>query len=712
MRTSSNTWRRRTGNAFAVSADGTVIVGAQEHNVGTTPTADPDGGRPVVWRWNAGTSTYDMTFLPNGVNASSFPYTYSMTAGTFFINQAGTIIVGKAADNAGNLFIAKWNWNSGSSSWDAPVNLGSDLTTPASWLPQAVTSCGIPPTLTPTGMSDDGSIVVGMAVYSTCGSFMSGGFIWQNIDGNVIRDWYDYLASLNTPGITDNYGPTGDNGDPTRGLPKLGFPVSISSNGNAVVGIQGGTQRIPGAVPSLVLFTGGPSCVPPTITMNPANNMFTRCSFGTTLGSIIESAAAAGTLPMSYQWSKDGNQLFDGGTASGSTITGSATIQVRVITPGPADAGNYSCTVTGCGATTATTTAATVQTDPAAAPPPNDTCATATAVGEGTFNFNICGAYVADGINCTGGTEVGDVFYRYTPTFTGEARFQTCGSTFDTGLEVLSDCGGGVLACNNDVTSRGLVGTTCSSSRSLISRLSVTAGVPVIVRVSALGAPFTNSPTSGALTISQAPAAPVNDLCSNATVVGLGTFAFNLAEAADDYTMGTDVCSGAGNTTSNRDVWFKVNAPCGGTISVDTCGSTITNPMLHIMSADCFGTILACNDNVGTVTGCTSNQARITNYVASGPVLIRVAASGSSAPNSGLGQITITGTITPCCGSADFNCDGDVGTDADIESFFACLSGSCPAAPCTGTADFNGDGDVGTDADIEAFFRVLGGGTC
>ena len=64
------------------------------------------------------------------------------------------------------------------------------------------------------------------------------------------------------------------------------------------------------------------------------------------------------------------------------------------------------------------------------------------------------------------------------------------------------------------------------------------------------------------------------------------------------------------------------------------------------------------------------------------------------------------------CGSADFNCDGDVGTDADIESFFACLAGNCPPAPCTSSADFNADGDVGTDADIEAFFRVLAGGTC
>jgi len=66
----------------------------------------------------------------------------------------------------------------------------------------------------------------------------------------------------------------------------------------------------------------------------------------------------------------------------------------------------------------------------------------------------------------------------------------------------------------------------------------------------------------------------------------------------------------------------------------------------------------------------------------------------------------------PGCGSADFDCDGDLGTDADIEAFFACLAGNCPAPPCANSADFNGDGDLGTDADIESFFRVLGGGSC
>jgi hypothetical protein len=78
--------------------------------------------------------------------------------------------------------------------------------------------------------------------------------------------------------------------------------------------------------------------------------------------------------------------------------------------------------------------------------------------------------------------------------------------------------------------------------------------------------------------------------------------------------------------------------------------------------------------------------------------------------HAGLWSGTAASQLLPGCGSADFNDDGDSGTDADIEAFFACIAGSC--CPACGSADFNGDGDAGTDADIESFFRVLGGGQC
>ena len=38
----------------------------------------------------------------------------------------------------------------------------------------------------------------------------------------------------------------------------------------------------------------------------------------------------------------------------------------------------------------------------------------------------------------------------------------------------------------------------------------------------------------------------------------------------------------------------------------------------------------------------------------------------------------VVDTRPPVCGSADFDCDGDTGTDADIESFFRVLAGG----PC------------------------------
>jgi len=72
--------------------------------------------------------------------------------------------------------------------------------------------------------------------------------------------------------------------------------------------------------------------------------------------------------------------------------------------------------------------------------------------------------------------------------------------------------------------------------------------------------------------------------------------------------------------------------------------------------------------------------------------------------------IAVLSVTSPPC-SADFNNDGDTGTDLDIEAFFACLAGNC-CPTCPPNADFDQDGDTGTDLDIESFFRVLGGGSC
>jgi probable HAF family extracellular repeat protein len=119
------------------------------------------------------------------------------------------------------------------------------------------------------------------------------------------------------------------------------------------------------------------------------------------------------------------------------------------------------------------------------------------------------------------------------------------------------------------------------------------------------------------------------------------------------------------------------------------------------------GSIIDVNDllarNSTDLTGWSLDAVR--GLSADGSVMIGTARHGNTS------EAWIAG-VPPICASADFNCDGDVGTDADIESFFACLSGVCPPNSCGSTADINNDGDVGTDQDIEAFFRILGGGNC
>lgn len=84
------------------------------------------------------------------------------------------------------------------------------------------------------------------------------------------------------------------------------------------------------------------------------------------------------------------------------------------------------------------------------------------------------------------------------------------------------------------------------------------------------------------------------------------------------------------------------------------------------------------------------------------------------------GEVTVHGAasigwlIDPPCqnwhwivygGTGDFNIDGAVGTDEDIEAFFRCLGSPC-------NSDFNGDGDMGTDEDIECFFMAIAGQAC
>jgi len=638
--------RRRTGNPYAVSNDGLVVLGATEHSIGATATADPDGGRFVVWRFDTGSNQWGMTYLDTGVDANGFPKGISSTPSAAAMNSTGTIIAARGPDG-----ITKWEWNG--SSWGAPIVIGSNLSNPASWLPAAVTSCGQPPNVGGSlAMNEDGSVIVGTAVYSTCGSFMSGGFIWHESD-NLIQDWYDYNVAQGTPNVGPNllYGPIGDAGDFTKGLPVLGHPIAISPDGTAIVGFQGGTQRIPGA-PTWVWKDNGPACVAPAIGLNPnATTNFSACS-----SSIILNVSASGTGPFTYQWHKNGSPLSNGPSGFGSDITGADSFQFRITPPAgftlsSSEAGNYYCVVTGPCGTPATSSTAVVQLDPTYPVAANDTCSTATVVTQGTNVIapaqTPCGAYVMDPLSSAScALTKADLWYSFTPAASGDFRIETCGANFDTVLSIYDGCGGPEINCNNDADPN--TGPSCgSANRSRVSPVSLVGGQTYKIRVAAKDNAFLTAGFSTVnLSINPAPVLPANDSCGSATAAIEGANPFNTTEASPD---GIAAVACAASANLSRDVWFSFNAPSGGKLSASTCPqgtasggySLMTNTVLTLHDAAC-GNVLVCNDNHTPVpSGCGTNLSSFSNFNMSSGQTVYFRVSGNNASTHGQGILTV-----------------------------------------------------------------------
>jgi endonuclease/exonuclease/phosphatase family metal-dependent hydrolase len=128
-------------------------------------------------------------------------------------------------------------------------------------------------------------------------------------------------------------------------------------------------------------------------------------------------------------------------------------------------------------------------------------------------------------------------------------------------------------------------------------------------------------------------------------------------------------------------------------------------------SHDPDGTITDYRWTLGTQTLAEGPDATAQVLLPVGEHLITLTVTDNSSA-TGTDTVLMRVEAGSLCGSADFDGDGDIGTDADIEAFFACLAGECCPTCHPGGADFDGDGDIGTDADIEAFFRVLAGGAC
>jgi hypothetical protein len=340
-----------------------------------------------------------------------------------------------------------------------------------------------------------------------------------------------------------------------------------------------------------------------------------------------------------------------------------------------------------------------------AAAPSNDTCASPLTLSVNSTVFGSTTTANTEGdASCAGSSK--DVWFRFVPTCTDVYRFTTCGSGFDTVLSLHTGCPGTAnnqIACNDDDFN-----VNCNSGyiRDAWINANLTAGTTYYVRL----AGYSTNSGNYAMEVRRAIA---NDNCASAQAVGDGAYGYNNCGANTDGPAEPENCNFFSEPNIGSDLWYRYTAPVTGVAIAALCNSAYDTD-LAIYGSSCpvaSGSVLGCNDDDNSVH-CTSSglHSWVQWSVNAGQqYLVRV---GGYSTSTGAGLLTLSSQAVGGCGSQDFDCDGDFGTDADIEAFFRCLGGTCPAAPCPGSSDFNGDGDFGTDADIEAFFRVLSGGTC
>jgi uncharacterized membrane protein len=312
----------KSSSASDVSDDGTVVVGWD--------TSSVTGLRlPAVWTLAGG--TYTEQILTTSGNPSTDQ------GEVFAINGAGAVIVGSAPSYA-QYHLIRWTLVSGA--W-ALSDLGAIESRP-SWVPPNYAIWDAKA----TGLSDDGNTIVGSIRYAFGSDQKWGAFIWT--PGLGIKDLYDYLDSLGTIGLHENF--LSSIGGGTYAAPSMSSVCGISTDGQTVVGAPFLTA---GMVPFLLeLNPSSPLCTAPIIAKQAADASFVFTNDARLF------ASAFGSAPMTFQWARDNVPLSDGPSPwdPSSTISGSGNGSMIITHPGGLtclDQGHYTCTFTnGCGSVT------------------------------------------------------------------------------------------------------------------------------------------------------------------------------------------------------------------------------------------------------------------------------------------------------------------------------------------------------------------------
>jgi len=165
---------------------------------------------------------------------------------------------------------------------------------------------------------------------------------------------------------------------------------------------------------------------------------------------------------------------------------------------------------------------------------PNDECSSATVVGLGATAYDTSNATLSSPSWSCAGSGAPDIWYSYTAGSTADLRIETCGSGYDTALELYVDTCSNFLFCNDD--SCGL--------QSEINVTGIPAGTEFLIRVGG----WNNSTGAGVLTITETssppPGAPGNPSpATGATGVDVDeNLSWSAASGATSYDVyfGTD----------------------------------------------------------------------------------------------------------------------------------------------------------------------------
>ena len=292
---------------------------------------------------------------------------------------------------------------------------------------------------------------------------------------------------------------------------------------------------------------------------------------------------------------------------------------------------------------------------------PNDDCASARALAAGTFSGLVVKRLDEDwyALPVPAGA-----------TLTVNMTFTHANGDVD--VQLFNACGGAVALDRN-----------ANTSNESFTYLNPGPSGTVFMRVY-LGADTRNEYS---LTFSSSIAAPSNDECAGATVIGNATTAFNTTNASNTAIAVPASCNEGAGVAMNKDVWFKYTASCNGKARATTCGLAGFDTRIVVYPGATCPTaataVTACNDNAAA---CASSTSTVEWSVTAGSTwYVRV-----GSPGAGAGSGSLTTSCTACLG--DYVANGQIdGSD------LAVLLGGWGTATTDLTGDGTTDGaDLGT----------------